>query len=278
MSKILIVGNSHVAAVQSAWHELQSFFRDIDISFLAAPLNIYSSLTLSPDRRFGILDEASYSRRAANIVKQNSGGYLHRDFNDFDHVAIVGARWGLPELLKVYSSYLGNHEHENVVNMQSRLNAIFLEICRALVDRYFHETSRFACGHPSVHIVPAPRRSERLLPTARNIKRYGAQQYATGRYKNLCNQNGIRELMDLQSNIFVKSVTSLGITCHPQPDATIGKLGFTDIRFSDNPKRLQPVKHVEIDNMHMNSEYGALFLRDFLFQTSSAKRHVTLTQ
>ncbi len=272
MCNILIVGNSHVAAVRSAWRELQSEFRDISISFFAAPLNIFSNLTLSANREFGILDVSGYSSRAANIVKQNSEGYLSRNFNDFDHVVIFGVRWGFPDILKIYSAYLGKNGYEPQKNLQSRIERIFLELCRDLVQRYIPQTALFECGHPNMHVVPAPRRSERLLPTPSNVEQYGQRRYASGKYLNLCNQRGLKGLIDLQSALFVKAVEALGMRCHPQLTETIGEFGLTKARFSNRPERLLTNLYVEIDNMHMNSEYGALFLRDFLFQTGLAKR------
>ena len=272
MCKILIVGNSHVAAVRSAWQKLQPEFRGIDISFFAAPLNIFSSFTLSENRQFGVLDVSGCPSRTVNIIKLNSGGYLSRNFNDFDHVVIVGGRWGMPEILKIYSAYLGENGYEPHTNRQSRIETVFLELCRDLVQRYFPQTALFECGHPNMHIIPAPRRSERLLPTESNIEQFGQQRYASGKYLNLCNHNGLKELINLQSALFVQSVEALGMSCHPQLPETIGEFGLTKARFSDAPERLQTNLRVEIDNIHMNSEYGALFLRDFLFQTGLAKR------
>jgi hypothetical protein len=98
MTRIAVIGNSHVAALAVAWREVREAYPISSITFFAAPSIIRG---LQVNGRKIVANNINTQR----YLHMSSGGVTDIIVDDFHEFVICGMGFGLRSLMKIYSSY-----------------------------------------------------------------------------------------------------------------------------------------------------------------------------
>jgi hypothetical protein len=165
MTRIVVVGSSHVAALKLGWEEIGENYPGVEIEFFAAPVGIFKFFQLSPDKRFGALNASEFTDAKLNLVRELNGGAVI-DLKPFDHVVRVG----LATLLYSVVGLLARTDVEGL-----RQTGKKTLISRAAFDAFINDgaTNRMLPEEwqnwiqPRMWVVGNPRISEACLLTGR---------------------------------------------------------------------------------------------------------------
>ena len=227
--KIAVIGNSHTGALKRAWPRLTETFPDKELTFFAARSLQICGLELDGQHLVPSTDTLRHS------IRFTSGGKDSVALQDYDAFLIYGVE--APYL------FLGDGAFYSA-QILDRLVAELVEArgCFKLLDRIR------AAGDRPVYVGHDP------LPAARRaVSEAGTVAYETG-------------INFLRSRIFEPR----NATLVAQPLDTIAGGRFTQSEYSKGSQRLEVgdkfdmVRHAPAEILHMNDDFGELWLRQFL--------------
>lgn len=259
MIRLLITGTSQVAAIKGGWDRIAAGYAGrVAVEFFAMPAG---------KRRFLGFDGSSYGLVGADVppdVVEASHKINGRDRVDLalhDHVLLVG--WGG----KGTSDHLARVLHRfDVDGLPPRARPHRLSQA-ALVAAMDDQQTGIAAGlepwarvRPDrVSVMPPPRTLETALLAETPDKRAGV-------WAGLDLPDAdTRKMLDLYDRRRAHALGQVGLRLVPKSDAVLGPSGFTAARFKAGAIRLAGAEaQPEDDLQHMNADYGAIVLRDFL--------------
>lgn len=225
--KICILGNSHSASLKNAWDEISIHHPGFELIFFASRAKGLAGLRLENKQ---LLPQTP--SLAANLAFTSDG--LDRvDLESYDLFLIYGLDLGMPELDFCYSSAV--KKQACLDTLSNSLNIRICEIIRSASDR-------------PIYIGHNPQRATPDLKAASRIEKINYQQTLTM----------------MNDELKIERATIV-----PQPEETLSHQWFTDMRFSIGSTRLDVGDeisgqlHPELDCMHMNKEFGKVWLDQF---------------
>lgn len=252
---ILILGNSHVAALRRGWTDISGSFPGLDMMFFAANSKLFNQLEMSSERVFGALDESRYSAHHLKFLDQVFGS-RSIDLNRFDLVLIVGRNANEVDFLRQFEGYSidGVCERDGLPRLSEDAFARFsYEIAlKRLPDERWHNWD-----HPGLAFLPAP------VPRADCPE--GDRRYDVWARYGASPATGLAFLKTYRAHV-AKLYRDYGITLLSPPDEVYDENGLTRVEFGEDPMRLHPRGGTfeQSDFHHMNAEYGKIVLRHVL--------------
>lgn len=255
MTKIQIIGNSHVAALRYGWELISAEFQSVEMNFFAAAGQTYREVSVSRDLKFGLNGFNTKVPQGWNKTREIFG-VTEVDLTQADHVIFAGLQ--IQEHLNIALlncvSVDGFRPSEGLTrisrNAYDEIADSFVNL--ALSDCLF---GSFQLG--SLTFIPSPRPSEAMLkPRTASDKawtdfnkdpKYGAPEMA-------CYFERVTLGLDRLGYKF----------CAP-PDHVYAANGMTRAHYGVGSLRVdRNLKHPVEEYRHMNAAYGADVLRHVL--------------
>lgn len=229
------MGNSHTASLKKGWDIIQSEFPSVTFTFYAKKLAGLSSLVVNK----GKLITHDESLKAA--LRYTSNGDDCIDLSSFDGCILYGLGLRVPK----HSSDIF---YSNSVIRLTAEDLVYRSLSWELLNKIRQISNlKVYIGHNPLHTV----------------KYNPAMEISTLNY--------LKYILVLNESIFSLHNALL----QPQPEITLCNDFNTKIEYSSNAPRLNSgvklpsVNHLADDNSHMNGEFGAIYLRQFLYTNYS---------
>ncbi|QYK43123.1 MAG: hypothetical protein KF887_08525 [Paracoccaceae bacterium] len=263
MMRIVVVGNSHAAAIRMGWDLVAAEFPEVSLTFLAAPRAVFETFAHDGKGRFGLVDPGGLTPNMRKVVESLSGAEgaaLTVDPRAFDHVLIVGPEWGEFSLFAMLAHFGidGVLDHPGAPRLSAPAFAAF---CDDLVRQSLAvRMAGLLAGH-RVAVMPRPRRSELGLGSDA-----AGEETVVPRLPAGLDPAGVERGFDLHADRLSAALGRLGATLVRQPAATVGTRHLSRAEYSVGRKVIERrgVTTETLDTVPMNADYGALCLRGWL--------------
>lgn len=258
MTRIAIVGNSHVAALKMGWDIIEKDYPHLDIVFFAS----VGKATQDRELKGKVFGFHSPKPSPHEIIFGNHSG---RTINlaEFDHVLRATER-RKESLLSVIL--------ENTVvdgwPKDGREHHMSQSAFEALVDhtaeKQLIRSEWRDWTSPKVTICPAPYPDERCV----NHKRPTRIERWRVLAKRPAEMLWLRKMYVEKHRVWAAK-HNIGLLM--QPDETIAENGLTKKRFSEGSFKMDANKmETSEEHIHMNAEFGIIMLKEYFAQINSA--------
>lgn len=245
------LGNSHLAALKTAWDKHQSEYPGITLGFFGAPGRQLREIEIKNGKATPKNPQLALALRAV------SGGADSVDLEAHDAFALVGLELGFRVFLTTLRGHLATPEFKTARKRQELISDACLRHC--LKDLLVHSASikllrKLKRDTPKpVYVVTEPYLSEAAL-----------NQKTTDHLPRLKRTGALIRMNALYSEYLGRIVLDAGGIFVPQPSDTLTDDGFTQKKFSRGSSRLLAVdeQHDTDDVRHMNEAYGNRVLKD----------------
>lgn len=251
MTRIAVVGHSHVGALKLGWDQICGDYPDVEMIFFASTGAAARGMGLK-DMMFGFHTETPDDDE---IIFGNSGA-RRIDFTTFDHVLFGGRELREDELADVLSVY--NIDTAPQADLERRMSlSAFDAILEAFCQTRIKHESWHNWETPRLWIHPQPYPDERCLES-------GDLKFLS--WCVLCADT--ERLLWMRTRYWQKLTAAFertGATLLPHPAETLTDVGLTDPAYSLGARRLLDSSiHAQEEYNHMNAEYGVLVMKHFL--------------
>ncbi|WP_424927703.1 hypothetical protein [Amaricoccus tamworthensis] len=252
MTRVLILGNSHVAALKLGWESLAKNHSDVDVQFFAAPCAMFRRIKL--DKK-GVLGLSAAHRNDQHSIKtlEKLNGTLSVTPGDYDAVIWAGHAWYrhiVPSFLREFSID-GVRETDAMHRMSE---TAYKNMCMSLSERFAPGGRWKRYCRDKLWIAPHPIQSESIIKSTDAEMERWRQAGAQGK--------GFRQALDIYFSQFENMLTNRNIGYIGQPEETLSDTGLSKEAFSSGSTRLKGGdKHGDEDYSHMNRDFGEIMIR-----------------
>jgi len=261
MSRLSVIGNSHVGAIKDGWETIRPRWPGAEVDFFALAGHKFDFL--APDaRRVLRLDPVSASARPGMVASlEKINGRTEIDLSGAGVVLWVGLAHPLAAIADILARFdIDGLRATGVGRPMSP--AAFEAICDALIDAALPGPAWRHWGAPRLIVLP------RHAPGATWLEQNNAKALPWGPLA--ANPDGVAAALDLYYRRFESRLAAIGIGMFRQPTATLTPCGLTVGHFARGSMRLKGVEHPETEVSHMNAEFGASCLDAFLASRAAA--------
>lgn len=230
MTRVAIIGNSHVGAYLQARDAIEAAFPAVDLSFFALPRHSFSSCSYDAD---GVL--SAQEPPATGLPDQI-------DLSQSDHILMVGhsfAREGLARLVEDFD-VLGLTPRGRTRSVSLALVSEYTDF---RVERYCRKLARFLREDPRCVVAPAP------FPAA-DIPDWASEQ---GGWLDHPDRD---RLTAIWSDAVLWHMSPLKYGLMKQPDHLVAAPGRSPTAFSRAAALPDGQTPTAADFTHMNADYG----------------------
>lgn len=263
MTRVAVVGNSHLGAIKLGWDRLAARHPELKVEFFAAPGTHFHRLEMFAPLKFG-LPPQSDSGTGARLDKLNGRRWI--DFAGFDAVVLVGRDGGFTTA----ATLLANHDVDGMpeAGARSRLSpAAFEAFCDAIAAGSLPAEPWRDWGRPRLYMMPRPRPGEPLLSLPPKDGGHRPWRRLAGAPAKL------RAGLAFYRDRLEAQLAAAGITLLTQPAATLSDSGLTREDMTRGSLRIDgDVGHGEEDVGHANADYGALFWEAYAPRLAGARQ------
>lgn len=256
MREVLVIGNSHVAALKLGWELIDPTPTGISVRFFGAPGQGFSQLRIRDGSRFGAFKGPATPADLADQLRRINGDD-HVDLESFDDILIVGGAFRPNAVLSVLRDYDVDDAFE--AGNSRRLSAAAF---RATIDDIATTGAPWAfwskLSRPRVTVLPKPRPSEAIrtgddAPQDDETLAFLSRTTAS-----------VSVPLDWHDDACAAVSERRGLRFLRQPRTTIAESGLTLTCFSRGSLRLNGAEHPGGDTRHMNPDYGRRCMQDYL--------------
>ena len=259
MIRLLIAGNSHVGALRKGWDLIAADHAGkVAVSFFAMDANRLGHMVFAGGR-YG-LPEGEQDPEILRLTRAINGCRAV-ELAEYDHVLLASAPFRDYGLARVLSQFdvdgLGPAAGRRRLSWAA-FEATLDDLIRAGETTLpIQAWARALPGRVSLLIWPRPVEAMRRASMAKG--RVNLWQAIT------LDDAAMRRAMDCLEERQTRFYQGLGVRVQPRPSAVLTASGFTAGRFKTGSMQLSgDVERPDHDFIHMNAEYGAIVLRDFL--------------
>lgn len=248
MTRIVIIGNSHVAALKVGWDEIAAEHPDLDVDFFTAPGRWFRRFRLSEGLRFGLTPEQVAQPDA--ILDPSGRAFI--ELSEADCVVWAGYHWPYDAVADLLCEYDVDGLRETKAS-QILSRPAFDAFCASIAEPLVPPPEWRDWRKPQLIVLPAPLRSEDCLKNRSGRFR---------RFHVLAGKSaGAREAFLAFWDDLAAVLARHGIGLVTQPPETMLPSGLTELRFTRGARRILVPDAESEDVTHMNGEYGKLQLR-----------------
>jgi hypothetical protein len=246
VTRVCIIGNSHLAAWKLGWDRLREGAKDFDVTFFGSPRNTMHALSVQEGRLVPTLPELQ------NSLVFTSGGTGEIVAADYDLFCLVGLGYGARWIVDLHRDHRAESHGCRVGTFTLVSDACFEAAIRGTFsDMLALQTYRKLREITAAPVVLAPH----PLPSLDIMSSEDPQEPHWRVVAEAGDDRSVVELMDRVNRGWQ------GLRILPQPADTLAQPLFTQPRFSLGSVRLSQGfqhKHPESDHFHMNADYGAI--------------------
>lgn len=250
MTRIAVIGNSHVASLRNGWEQVGHRHDAIHLDFFAAPHPGFNELELGPGLRFGI-PEGGVGARTARLIRTINGRDAI-DLGEFDLVFWAGFRWPAMALAAVGGHFeidgLGGGDAALVMS-EPAFDAVLAD----LIDGMLPPSAWRGWSRPRLVCLSQASFCETCLADERAI--FDPWRIA---------QRGDRVLPRVIETFFDRAArrfADCGIALLRQPATTLAPSGLTETCHRIGATRLvNGAPQPATDQAHMNAAFGGAYL------------------
>ncbi|PWE27927.1 hypothetical protein C4N9_13800 [Pararhodobacter marinus] len=258
MTRLVILGNSHLGALRAALRDEPALAQGTEIAFFGGIAPVFKAMTLGPDLRFGLFGPHGVAEANVEQTKKLFGG-TSIDLNKADTVAIAGIAWHVWPLIDLLDRYAvdGLTATEEAGDNALRLSrpafdAVLAALAEASLAPFGWTRS---LGKP-VRLLLRPVPPETLITEGK-----------PGTRPERATRRGFAQALSLLEHSLTETGARLGLGVVVQPAQTRAASGWTLAEYQRGAVRLAPgarAAPAQKDNEHMNTAYGAACLTDLL--------------
>jgi hypothetical protein len=257
MTRLAIIGNSHVGAVKRAWNDLDPRPDAIDVTFFAVPDKQQRFFRLGHDLVYGLKPGMGARTSAVAASAERINGAASLDLSGMDAVVLCGA----PVFHRQFSEILAGYDVDGyrAAGASRRMSrAAFEAICDDLGASNLPNPRWLGAAIPRRAVLPRPMPAEGAATSA-------SPDFAFWRVL-AARPDGARAMVERLFAGMAGAHARYGIDFLRQPLETIEPSGLTAGVYTRGSTRLRGAdeEHPEDDVSHMNARYGALCLRMIL--------------
>lgn len=250
MTDVVLIGNSHTAAVRQAQRFAEDKLDGLRIRYFVAPQMNHAAYSLRNGRWFGPDDPDSLTPDFIAKLKAMNGA-TEIDIGSADFVVALGFNTSATTLLW----FLARNDVDGLrdTGADTRISrAAFEAMLEDIVLRNLPEDSSwFAPEGAKVIHVAAPRPTETIVRQS---------QFAPLEEDD----SGLAEALEMLDAAWLRAMKARGIRYVPQPRLSIAANGLTAFPFSVQAHDTERLVNVAEDFKHMNPEYGRLVWNEIL--------------
>ncbi|MEM8698361.1 MAG: hypothetical protein AAGF44_04280, partial [Pseudomonadota bacterium] len=260
MTRIAVIGNSHIAALKYAWTEMSAVHPGLDITFFGAPQTEMVKMRL--DRRLCLAIPSKRRDADSEALLQRINGRSSISLRQFDIVLRVGVTspWFL------FPRVIEKRDIDDLreTGARERLSrSAFEAIATAMGMAAVPGEPWRGWTRPKLYVMPVPAIAESCLSSQRKIFRPHAEMAA--------HPDGLRAIHDLLFDAMEASLAETRISLIRQPAETLTEAALTQARFRSGARRLRDGQAQDEDeHRHMNSTYGGLCMDALLDRIAEA--------
>lgn len=255
MTKICMIGNSHVAAMRLAWDKVAAEYPMVEALIYGAHARNLVTVQADAHKELQFDGPPLWSFRAGN----DPGRARSIPLGDSDAIVIVGCDFGPSCVFRTYKRY--HFAGLNGRRKQALTRDYFKRAVTAAVDEsaagVLAKAIKAAIGTP-VMLVPAP------LPAESGFTDFDKTKMEP--YRAAQDAGDGPKLMEVYGEV-CDELRNRGLQVMRQPEVTTASPLSSLQRYSDNSVRLRAdddALHPENDYFHMNEEYGSLVWADII--------------
>lgn len=252
MTRIAVVGNSHVGALKLGWERVAARHSNLRVEFFAAPGNHFYRLEMFAPLKFGA-GPGNVTRSAERVEALNGRRWI--DLAPADAVMLVGRSVGMG----VAAELLAEHDVDGLPEAgrdiaPRRLSAAAYDaFCDAIAAQSVTEPWAGFGPKPRLVVLPRTRPSEAALRGPATADNRLWRQLARTPDK-------LNAGLDRYFDRLAARLAAQGSALLRQPEASLAASGLTREDMTRGSLRTDgTVGHSEDDATHANAEYGALF-------------------
>lgn len=249
MTRVCIVGNSHIGSMRQSKGLIAEKFPDITVKYFGAPGRLFADCMVDENGNFGPKSLSDADEAALLAVN----GALNINFDQFDIVLITGYGFNFGYLLRLL------YQHDILdtpkTNRTRVCSQAFFEAC---TDAIINEPLDVFCdnlGRKRRYVMtPAPYPSQMTVvkgpgyrPTIAHLKTHPE---GTQIFENFLDK-------------MEKAVLHRGIQFMRQPQQTVAGPFLTRRKFAKGAVHVKDDSKVMLDHNHMNGDYGLAVFEKF---------------
>lgn len=252
MNRLLFIGNSHLAAIKTAWDAAPR--PGSDAEFFAAPQRTYLRMSLMSGNTFGLPTEGESQRQRKIIAAAN--GKAAVSLADRDFIVLVGGFSAAEQVAQVLAECdVADLRETGAASLLSE--GLFASICTALAQNALPESAWHHRHDAKILLIPRPATCETCLAST-----YPAFQPW---HKLAANPAGALQGFTAFDTALTNLMADKSLTYLPQPAATRTPSGLTAHAFLAEGGGISPGEdHKRGDHAHMNTAYGAACVTQIL--------------
>lgn len=253
MTRLLITGTSHVAALKAAWDRMETRPKGVEIDFLAALAGVFPLFAMGEDGQFGLMDPGLVTADQLQLVR-NFGGELVRDLGDYSHVLIAGCSLGGNGILKLLAGHRVDLIRETPADLPRLSQGAYVAFSQALaMKQYPAQLVQDFAPWAKLALAASPRPAEGIWHEPK----------AEPHLKTLAEDlTGLHQALALTDAALEKTIASQGHRFFAVPPQSLAASGFTKEAYARDGARIRSGKKADL--AHMNADYGALCLQPIL--------------
>ncbi len=255
MTRVLILGNSHVGALRDAWTERGGKEPGLEVRFFAAPTHIFDQMRLEPNLVFSLPDgHPRHAEFAEMLARINAVPAV--DLSTADHVLHVGSNCAFGRIGGLLSEF--EVDGYRADGMTARLSSAAFDAMAAEIARFSLPPAVWrGWTQPALTLMPRPVVSEDCL--AKPAKAGVAPWIRAAK-----TQYELKPLLGRYFGLLDTELDRHRITLLRQPAETLAATGLTAAGYATGSRSMPNGNGRFSDHTHMNAAFGALCL-DRLF-------------
>lgn len=253
MTRLTIIGSSHLGAIKNGWTQIASDYPDLEVSFFGAPADSFWAFPLTAQREFGLFDPKTVTPERLKLIETTNGRHTI-DLAAADKVLLVG--WRVEEIYnaQLLSSFSVDGVYPVAGRPRMSRNA-YEAMCDAVIERHLPAPEWRNWTGPSLHVLAKPRMAETCVTgTASRVLPWA----------QLAREAPGKAVFEPYLERFRKRCADIGVSLLLPPDSVYGASGLTRANLSVASRK--PGTTDDFDHSHMNTAYGKEVLRAILPQ------------
>lgn len=254
MTRLAIIGNSHVGALKRAWDASTPRPEGFEVSFFGIPDKQQRYFHLDLDLVYRLRPNMGARTAAVAAMAEKINGATSLDVSGMDAVVLCGAPTFQRQFSEILATYdVDGYRAAGAARRMSR--AAFEAVCDDFGAAILPSPRWLrAAAIPRRAVLPRPLPAEGAATSA--IPDYAFWRVLAAR------PDGARAMVERLFTGMATAHAKHGIDLLRQPAATIEPSGLTAGIYTHGSTRLRAEeRHPEEDISHMNARYGALCLR-----------------
>jgi hypothetical protein len=252
MSRIIIIGDSHVGAYKSGFNSLDTADNKREVLFLAAPFPLYQKFQKIEPNLIGFPDDGVLPKGHINLI-YSINNLARIEVRDDDKLVFIGGHQVFDDIV----AFMNLWSIDEVRSIPAQ-NIMSNQLFRLMVEDFATSSAKGSIWKKFIdrcdyYILP-PLVSEGCLAYQADVDGYEKWRAAS------TEAAGMKAVLEAYVARYEIALKQYDIKLIRQAEETLSEIGLTLGKFSKGSTNLKDLLHEEVDHTHMNDEYGRVML------------------